>query len=74
MLRRILFTLLMLIVLVVAAGALFVASRQNLKFDTPRVDVTASTDPAVIERGRYVVRTVVNCASCHGDTSPRTTS
>lgn len=69
MLRRIRLGLLVVIVLAVAAGALFVASRQNMKFDTPRVDVTASNDPAVIERGRYVVRNVVNCTSCHGDTT-----
>lgn len=69
MLRRILLSLIGLIALAVAAGAVFVASRQNLKFDAPFPAVTASTDSAVIARGRYVVRNVVNCAQCHGDTT-----
>ncbi|NOT33892.1 MAG: cytochrome C [Candidatus Eisenbacteria bacterium] len=69
MLRRILLTLVMLLVVAVAAAAVFVASRQNQKFDPPYPQVTASGDSSVIERGRYVVRDVVNCASCHGDTT-----
>jgi mono/diheme cytochrome c family protein len=68
-LRKILWTILVLLVVVVAGASLFVASRQNLKFDAPFPAVTASTDSAVIARGRYVVRTVVNCAQCHGDTT-----
>src|SRR5262245_14002039 len=68
-LRRVLLTLVTLVVLAVAAGAAYVAARQNLKFDAPYPEVTASTDSTVIARGRYVVRNVVNCASCHGDPS-----
>jgi mono/diheme cytochrome c family protein len=66
--RRILVTFLVIVFVAVAAGAAYVGSRQNLKFDdTPYPNVTASTDSAVIARGHYVVRTVVNCAQCHGD-------
>jgi mono/diheme cytochrome c family protein len=70
-LRKILLVLVGLVVLVVAACALFVASRQNLKFDRPYPPVTSSTDTSVIARGHYVVRSVVNCAQCHGDTTQR---
>lgn len=69
MFRKTLFGLLGLLALVVAAGAVFVASRQNLKFEAAYPPVAASTDSAVVARGRYLVRDVVNCASCHGDTT-----
>ena len=67
MLRKILLALLGLVALLVAAGAIFVASRQHLKFDAPFPSVAASTDTAVIARGRYIVRDITNCAQCHGD-------
>jgi len=65
--RRILLALAGLLLLVIVGFALFVASRQHLKFNPPYPEVAASADTAVIARGRYVVRNVVNCASCHGD-------
>src|SRR5262245_37316112 len=46
--------------------AVFVASRQNLRFDAPEPPVAASTDSAVVERGHYIVRNVAGCAQCHG--------
>lgn len=67
MFRKILLTLVTLVVVAVAALAVFVMSRQNLKFDAPYPKVAASTDSAVVERGHYIVRTVAPCASCHGD-------
>lgn len=68
MIRRIGRTLAAFVGVVVAAFAIFVAARQHLRFDAPYPDVVASADTAVIARGRYVVRDLVNCASCHGDT------
>ena len=47
--------------------ALFVAMRQNLRFQAPYPTIAASTDSAVVERGRYVVRELANCTVCHGD-------
>jgi len=67
--RKILLALVGLVVLVIAACALFVASRQNLKFNPPYPEVVASADTAVIARGHYLVRDIVNCAQCHGDTT-----
>ena len=56
-----------LVVLVIGALAIFVAARQNLRFEAPYPEVAASSDPAVIERGRYIVRDLAPCAACHGD-------
>lgn len=67
--RRILLALLGLVVLVIAICALWVASRQNLKFDRPYPAVAASADSTVIARGHYVVRKLANCYMCHGDTT-----
>lgn len=55
-----------ILLILLLAGAVFVATRQNLRFDPPYPDVTASKDSAVIERGRYIVRSLAPCASCHG--------
>jgi mono/diheme cytochrome c family protein len=67
-LRKILLGLLAVVVLFVAGFAIFVASRQHLAFNgVPYPQVAASTDTAVIARGHYLVRNVVNCAQCHGD-------
>jgi len=72
MVRRILAVLLTVVVLVIAGFAIFVASRQNLKFDnTPYPEVAASTDSAVIARGHYIVRSLAPCAACHGDPGQR---
>ena len=71
MLRKILLGVAVLILMVILGGAAFVGSRQNLKFDAPYPKVTASSDSAVIERGRYIVRTLAPCASCHGDPNQR---
>jgi mono/diheme cytochrome c family protein len=67
--RKILLGLFAVVLLFVAGFALYVASRQNLRFDAPYPAIAASTDSTVIARGRYVVRTLTNCAQCHGDTT-----
>jgi len=41
--------------IVVVAFAIFGAARQHLRFDAPYPYVAASTDTAIIARGRYVV-------------------
>lgn len=67
--RKIVLALVGLVALAFAAGVVFVASRQNLKFDPPYPAVEASADTAVIARGHDLVRNIVNCAQCHGDTT-----
>lgn len=42
-----------------------IASRQNLKFDAPYPDIKASTDSAIIARGKFFVYGPAHCAYCH---------
>jgi mono/diheme cytochrome c family protein len=69
--RRVLLIIGIILLIIVGGGAAFVSARQNLKFDAPYPEVTASSDSSVIERGRYVVRELAPCAACHGDPSQR---
>src|SRR5262245_41620961 len=63
-----------LLLVCIGGGAIFVGSRQNLRFDPPYPNIVASPDSAVIERGRYIVRDVAPCASCHAEPSQRKAS
>jgi mono/diheme cytochrome c family protein len=69
--RKALIVVGVVVVIVLTCGAVFVASRQNLKFDPPYPDVVASTDSVIVERGHYIVRNAAPCASCHGDPKQR---
>jgi mono/diheme cytochrome c family protein len=71
MLMKILKVLAIGLLIVLIGGSIFVALRQNLKFEAPYPEVAASPDPAVIARGQYIVRTAAPCASCHGDPKER---
>jgi len=56
---------------VVGAGVIWTVSTFDSRMsfpDTPEPAVTASTDPAVIERGRYLVHGPAHCSSCHSAT------
>jgi mono/diheme cytochrome c family protein len=52
--------------LLVATGTIAVLVRENRTFTAPAVDLHASSDPAVIARGRYLVSGPGHCAECHG--------
>jgi mono/diheme cytochrome c family protein len=65
--RRVLLGLVILLAVLVATLAIFVATRQHLKFDAPYPPVQASSDSAIVERGHYIVRELAVCAGCHGD-------
>jgi mono/diheme cytochrome c family protein len=41
------------------------ASRQHLKYDAPYPAIKASTDSAIIARGKHLVFSSAHCASCH---------
>ena len=69
--RKVLLVVAVVLLVVVAGGAVFVASRQNLRFDTPYPHVARSSDSAIVERGRYIVRDAAPCAACHGDPAQR---
>jgi len=65
--RKILLGLVLLVALLIASLAIFVSMRQHLKFEAAYPPVQASTDSAIVARGRYMVREVAVCAGCHGD-------
>jgi mono/diheme cytochrome c family protein len=69
--KRIFLGIVVVLVLVVAGFAVYVAAHQHLKFNAPLPAVTASADSAVISRGRYVVRDLSVCEGCHGDPKRR---
>src|SRR5262245_4035442 len=69
--RRVLRIVGVSLTVIVVACAVFVAMRQNLRFDAEYPQVTASRDSAVVERGRYIVRNAAQCAACHGDPTQR---
>jgi len=72
--RKVLIVVGSLLLIIILGGAAFVAARQHLEFDAPYPSVTASSDAAVVERGRYIVRDLAPCAACHGDPSRRSAS
>src|SRR5262245_34758451 len=71
MVRKILLALGSVLLVVIIGGAVFVGSRQQLTFNAPYPQVASSTDSAVVERGRYIVRVAAGCSSCHGDPAQR---
>jgi mono/diheme cytochrome c family protein len=53
------------IVLVIVAIVGYIQLSWNKTFDAPYPDITASTDPVLIERGRYLAYGPSHCATCH---------
>jgi mono/diheme cytochrome c family protein len=43
------------------------ATRQNLTYEAPFPDIKASTDTAIIARGKHLVFSSAHCASCHSN-------
>lgn len=64
-LKRVAIGLVMFLVLGTAAVALAVVLRENRTFDRPYPQITASKDPTVIARGRYLVMGPAHCNACH---------
>src|SRR6185369_3534800 len=59
------------ILLVLAAGVtVTVMARQNLKYDAPYPGIKASTDSAVIARGKHLVFSSAHCVNCHNNNNP----
>lgn len=56
------------LLLVAVGGYAYVELTYNVSYpDTPLPAITASQDPAVIARGKYVVDHVAHCSTCHGE-------
>ena len=53
------------VVILVTGIAAIVAGRQNLKFTAAYPDIKASTDTAVIARGKHLVYSSAHCIECH---------
>ncbi|HEY6899655.1 MAG TPA: cytochrome c [Puia sp.] len=58
------------ILLLVATITLVILCRQNLHYTAPYPDITASTDSALIERGRHLVFGPAHCINCHNNSNP----
>jgi len=65
MIRRILKWTVFILLFLVAGVAVTAAFRQHLTYDMPYPQVAASTDSAVIARGRHLVLGPAHCADCH---------
>jgi mono/diheme cytochrome c family protein len=64
LLKFIMWTAIAVIVVVILAVG-YVQLNWNKTFDAPYPDISASTDSALIERGRYLAFGAGHCATCH---------
>lgn len=58
----------------VATGSVATYLRATRQVHAPYPDIRASKEPAVIERGRYLVEGAAHCGECHGAVEPKGTS
>ena len=56
--------------LFVATFAGLTAARQSRQFPVKDLEIQASSDPAIVERGRYLVQGPAHCGDCHGAHPP----
>lgn len=54
--------ILLLLILGVSIGTV---SRQHLTYDAPYPEIKASTDPAIIEKGKHITLVTKGCVHCH---------
>lgn len=60
-----------LVLLTLITGlAVATALRQNLQYDAPYPDITASKDSSVIARGKHLVFGSAHCINCHNPNNP----
>jgi mono/diheme cytochrome c family protein len=62
---RILMWIGLIIVIGIGTAIIYVQLSYKKKFDAPYPQITASRDPAVIERGKYIAYGPAHCAICH---------
>jgi mono/diheme cytochrome c family protein len=65
MIKKILLGLLILVVSITIGFVILVYARYNRTFEAPYPDIKASTDSAMIARGRYLALGPAHCAACH---------
>jgi mono/diheme cytochrome c family protein len=60
----------LIVLFIIIAAAITIEARQNLTYDAPYPDITASKDSAVIARGRHLVFSSAHCINCHNAQNP----
>jgi mono/diheme cytochrome c family protein len=65
MIKKILLGLLSLVAVVIIGFVIAVFARYNRTFEAPYPEIKASTDSAVIARGKYLAMGPAHCANCH---------
>ena len=57
----------LVVIVLIAAAGVYVSAQRKLgqHFDNPRLQLTVSSTPERIERGRYLVTAFPGCAGCH---------
>lgn len=54
-----------ILLLIIAGVSITTASRQNMKYEAPYPGIKASTDTAIIAKGRHLVLNTAHCVGCH---------
>jgi mono/diheme cytochrome c family protein len=65
MIKKILFTILTIVLVLVVGLVLYVQMSWDKKYDWPGPALKTSTDSAVIAKGKYLVNGPAHCVSCH---------
>lgn len=65
MVKKIIFGILILLIVVIGGFVIYVQLSWNKTYDIPYPDLQVSTDSTVIERGRYLVHGPAHCSNCH---------
>lgn len=68
MIKKIILTILSIIILAVVGLVIYVQTSWDKKYDWPGPSLKVSTDSAVIARGKYLVHGPAHCVSCHVST------
>ena len=63
--KKILLRVLAVLLIIVAGLVIFIFIAWNKRHDAPYPDIKATTDSAVIARGKYLAFGPAHCASCH---------
>ncbi|REJ83792.1 MAG: cytochrome C [Bacteroidetes bacterium] len=70
MIKKLLISLLVIIVVVIGSMATYVQMSWDKKYDWPAPSLAVSTDSAVIAKGKYLVNGPSHCVSCHVGSIP----
>ena len=57
----------LILVVLIAVGSVYVWRTWDAVWDIPAPDIRASSDPAVIARGEYLVNGPSHCITCHAE-------